>query len=148
MFEFDWALELSMAGRLFYATILGILIGLERELHHDKSAGIRTYGAIAMGACAFGLVSMHVTGAPDPTRIAAQVVSGIGFIGAGIIFKDSDRISGLTTAATVWATASVGLAIAFEMLVLPTLTAILIYCLLALHHLPSLKKIKEDRNKS
>jgi putative Mg2+ transporter-C (MgtC) family protein len=76
---------------------------------------------------------MHV-GAPDPTRIAAQVVSGIGFIGAGIIFRQSDRGTGLTTAATVWATAAVGMAVAYKMLVLPTLMAILLHLLLALHH--------------
>lgn len=132
MFDLDWALELSMAGRLLYAAILGIAIGLERE-RHKRSAGIRTYAAIAMGACAFSLVSMHV-GAPDPTRIAAQVVSGIGFIGAGIIFRQEDRVSGLTTAATVWATAAVGMAVAYKMLILPALTAILLHLLLALHH--------------
>jgi putative Mg2+ transporter-C (MgtC) family protein len=132
VFDLDWALELSMAGRLLYAAVLGIVIGLERE-RHKRSAGIRTYAAISIGACGFGLVSMHV-GAPDPTRIAAQVVSGIGFIGAGIIFRQADRVSGLTTAATVWATAAVGLAVAFRMLLLPALMTILLHALLALHH--------------
>jgi putative Mg2+ transporter-C (MgtC) family protein len=136
VFDLDWALELSMAGRLLYAAVLGIVIGLERE-RHRRSTGIRTYAAIAIGACGFGLVSMHA-GAPDPTRIAAQVVSGIGFIGAGIIFRQSDRVSGLTTAATVWATAAVGMAVAYRMLVLPALMAALLHLLLALHHwLPS-----------
>jgi putative Mg2+ transporter-C (MgtC) family protein len=138
VFELDWALELSMAGRLLYAAVLGIAIGLERE-RHKRSAGIRTYAAISMGACAFGLISMHVA-APDPTRIAAQVVSGIGFIGAGIIFRQSDRVSGLTTAATVWATAAVGMAVAYRMLVLPALMAVLLHCLLALHHWSLLEK--------
>lgn len=133
MFEVDWALELSMAGRLLFSAVLGMAIGLERE-RHNRSAGIRTYAAISMGACAFGLISMHV-GAPDPTRIAAQVVSGIGFIGAGIIFRQSDRVTGLTTAATVWATAAVGMAVAYRMLVLPALMALLLHLLLALHHL-------------
>jgi putative Mg2+ transporter-C (MgtC) family protein len=140
MFELDWALELSMAARLLYAAVLGICIGLERE-RHNRSAGIRTYAAISMGACGFGLISMHVN-APDPTRIAAQVVSGIGFIGAGIIFRQSDRITGLTTAATVWATAAVGLAVAYKMLVLPALMAILLYCLLALHDWSVLENIR------
>ncbi|MAH03955.1 MAG: magnesium transporter MgtC [Alphaproteobacteria bacterium] len=138
MFELDWALEFSMTGRLLFAGFLGALIGLERELHKN-SAGIRTYAAISMGACTFGLVSMHVD-APDPTRIAAQVVSGIGFIGAGIIFKSEDKISGLTTAATIWATAAVVLAVAFKMLLLPVLSAVLLFGLLALHHLPILSQ--------
>ena len=132
MFDVDWALELSMAARLLYAAVLGVAIGLERE-RHNRSAGIRTYAAISMGACGFSLISMHV-GAPDPSRIAAQVVSGIGFIGAGIIFRQSDRVTGLTTAATVWATAAVGMAVAYKMLVLPTLMAILLHLLLAMHH--------------
>lgn len=141
MFELDWAIEISMTGRLLFAGILGGIVGLERELH-NSSAGIRTYSAISMGACAFGLVSMHVE-APDPTRIAAQVVSGIGFIGAGVIFKSENRMVGLTTAATVWATASIGLAVAFKMLLLPTATAVLLACLLALHHLPFIQKEKD-----
>ena len=140
MFDLDWALELSMAARLLYAAVLGIAIGLERE-RHNRAAGIRTYAAISIGACGFGLISMHVN-APDPTRIAAQVVSGIGFIGAGIIFRQADRVSGLTTAATIWATAAVGLAVAYRMLVLPALMALLLYGLLVLHHWSPLRKNK------
>lgn len=137
MAEWDWALELSMAFRLLLAGVLGGFIGLEREWHRN-SAGIRTYAAVSMGACVFGLISMHV-GAPDPTRIAAQVVSGMGFIGAGIIFKSEDKVNGLTTAATIWATAAVGLAVAFKMLLLPILATLVLFGLLALHHLPFLK---------
>ncbi len=135
MIEFDWALESLMAGRALYATFLGALVGLERQFH-GRSAGIRTYGAVSLGACAFGLVSQHVMDAPDPTRIAAQVVSGIGFIGAGLILRDRGGITGLTTAATIWAVAAVGLATAFGMYVLATLTACLIFLLLGMHHLP------------
>jgi putative Mg2+ transporter-C (MgtC) family protein len=87
---------------------------------------------------------MHV-GAPDPTRIAAQVVSGIGFIGAGIIFRQSDRVSGLTTAATVWATAAVGMAVAYRMLVLPALMAIVLHALLALHHWSRVGKTESEK---
>ncbi len=139
MLEFDWALETMMAARVLYATFLGALVGLERQLH-GRSAGIRTYGAVALGACAFGLVSQHVINAPDPTRIAAQVVSGIGFIGAGLILRDRGGITGLTTAATIWAVASVGLATAFGMYVLATLTAVLILFLLLAHHVPGWDK--------
>ncbi len=138
MFEPDWVLEFSMGGRLLLAGLLGALVGLERELRKN-SAGIRTYAAISMGACAFGLISMHIA-ASDPTRIPAQIVSGIGFIGAGIIFKSENRINGLTTAATIWATAAIGLAVAFKMLILPVLTALLLFGLLAFHPLPSLKR--------
>jgi len=139
MFEIDWALETMMAGRALYATLLGALVGLERQFH-GGAAGIRTYGAVSLGACAFGLVSQHVMDTPDPSRIAAQVVSGIGFIGAGLILRDRGGITGLTTAATIWAIASVGLATAFGMYVLATLTAGLIFLLLAAHHIPGWNK--------
>lgn len=140
MLQVDWALEMLMAGRALYATLLGALVGLERQIH-GRSAGIRTYAAVSLGACAFGLVSQHVMGTPDPSRIAAQVVSGIGFIGAGLILRDRGGITGLTTAATIWAVAAVGLATAFGMYVLATLTAGLIFLLLVTHHIPGWLKI-------
>ena len=77
--------ELIYGLRMILAAFIGGLVGLERE-RHDSDAGIRTYMAISMGACAFSLISIHAGG--DLTRIAAQVVTGIGFIGAGVIFQD------------------------------------------------------------
>jgi putative Mg2+ transporter-C (MgtC) family protein len=132
-----------MAARALYAALLGALVGLERQLH-SSSAGMRTYGAVSLGACAFGLVSQHAAGAPDPTRIAAQVVSGIGFLSAGIILRDVGRTTGLTTAATVWATAAIGLASAFGMFVLAALVAVVTSLLLAMHHLPSWPRPRHD----
>jgi putative Mg2+ transporter-C (MgtC) family protein len=144
MIQADWQLEASMAARVLYATFLGALVGLERHMH-GITAGVRTYAAVCLGACAFGLVSLHaVSGPADPTRIASAVVAGIGFLGAGIIMRDGARTIGLTTAATVWATAAVGLAIAFEMYVLATLTAALIFLLLGLHHLPGWTRLAHD----
>lgn len=97
--------------------------------------------AISIGACAFSLTSIHVGG--DPSRIAAQVVTGIGFIGAGVIFQGKGGIAGLTTAATLWATAAVGMASAFGMYVLAILTGGLIFATLALHHLPGWKRLSQ-----
>ncbi|WP_411727413.1 MgtC/SapB family protein [Methyloglobulus sp.] len=85
------------------------------------------------------MISVHV--ANDPTRIAAQVVSGIGFIGAGVIFQDKGGVVGLTTAATLWATAAVGMASAFGMYVLAIVTGGLIFATLVLHHLPGWKRL-------
>ena len=130
----DWQLELLFLFRLALATIAGALIGLEREMHGGP-AGIRTYGAVSLGACGFALISQHVTGG-DPGRIAAQVVSGIGFLGAGAILRKEDRVSGLTTAGTLWATASVGLATGFGMYTLSIGTALLILFLLLAHDHP------------
>src|SRR5579862_7302028 len=94
--------DLTAILRVVIAFMLGALIGWERE-RHGISAGIRTYGSIALGACVFGVVSSSVGGA-DPSRIAAQVAAGIGFLGGGVIFRQGDYVSGLTTAASLWAT--------------------------------------------
>ncbi|RDI41333.1 MgtC/SapB family protein [Aquicella lusitana] len=127
--------------RVILACFLGGLIGWERERHRNiVSAGIRTYGAIALGSCMFGILSFLVT-TDDPTRIAAQVVTGIGFLGAGIIFRQGDYVTGLTTAATLWATSSVGLAIAYGLYFVGILIAVLIFLLLYLPRLAWWKKI-------
>jgi len=136
----DWALEGLMALRAILAALAGGLIGWERE-RHGREAGIRTYAAVSLGAAVFGLISSHVVGSPDPMRVAAQVVSGVGFLGAGVILREQGRISGLTTAATIWATASIGLAIAYGMYVLGLLTALIIVGLLLAHHLPGWHRI-------
>jgi len=129
----DWSAELILSIRILYAAVLGGLIGWERE-NHNRDAGVRTYMAVAVGACAFSIISNHVPG--DTTRIASQVVTGMGFIGAGVILQVKGRVQGLTTAATLWATASVGMASAFGMYLLSGLTALLILGTLGLHHLP------------
>lgn len=101
---------------LLAAFVLGSLIGLEREVRR-KSAGLRTHALVALGSALFVLVSkwgfLDVIGphvAFDPSRMAAQIVSGIGFLGAGLIFVRRDAVRGLTTAAVVWLTAAVGAA--------------------------------------
>jgi putative Mg2+ transporter-C (MgtC) family protein len=98
--------------RLLLAAGLGAAVGLERELR-QKSAGLRTNTLIAVGAAMFTLMSIEMaegTAAADRTRIAAQIVTGIGFLGAGAIMRTGSGISGLTTAATVWVNAAIGVA--------------------------------------
>lgn len=133
----DW----QMLCRIVIAFLLGGLIGWERE-RHGISAGIRTYGAIALGACVFGIVSGSITGA-DPTRIAAQVATGVGFLGGGVIFRKDNYVSGLTTAATLWATAAIGLAVSFGMYLISGMTAILIFVLLFLPRMKWWKKVSK-----
>jgi putative Mg2+ transporter-C (MgtC) family protein len=108
----DW----PQVGLLGLALVLGGLIGLEREVH-DKAAGLRTQSLVCLGAALFVLVSKYgfanVLGshvALDPSRVAAQIVSGIGFLGGGLIFVSRDVVRGLTTAASVWLSAAVGAA--------------------------------------
>lgn len=133
--------DFIMFFRCIFACFLGCLIGWERERHRNIiSAGIRTYGAIALGACAFSIVGMEINHA-DPSRVAAQVVTGIGFLGGGIIFRQGDYVTGLTTAATLWATAAVGLAVSVGMYFTSLLIALLIYLLLYLPRLAWWKKI-------
>lgn len=108
------AMELELIGlsRLLAAAAAGALIGLERELH-DKPAGFRTNIMICIGAALFTLVSVEMAGddaSVDRTRIAAQIVTGVGFLGAGAIIQRRNHVVGLTTAATIWAVASVGMA--------------------------------------
>ena len=142
--------ELMLAGHILLAAFLGALIGLERE-RHVGLAGIRTHAAVALGACLFGFISMNVTtpsfpntmtGSADPSRIAAQIVSGIGFLGAGVILRDKGRIRGLTTAASVWATASIGLAVANKMYILAVSATLIILALLSLYRVPGWMKWK------
>ncbi|SKB01805.1 putative Mg2+ transporter-C (MgtC) family protein [Prosthecobacter debontii] len=137
----DWKFELLLAFRAIMAAVLGGFVGWERE-RHGREAGIRTYAAVSLGACIFGLISSHASTTGDPGRIAAQVVTGVGFLGAGVILRDQGRIHGLTTAATLWATASVGLAISYGMYTLGTLGALIIFSLLAAHHLPAWTRFK------
>jgi putative Mg2+ transporter-C (MgtC) family protein len=104
-------------GELALAFALSSVIGLERELRH-KAAGLRTHALVGVGSALFVLVSKYGfndvlrpgTVAVDPSRVAAQVVSGIGFVGGGLIFVRGDLVRGLTTAAIVWMTAAVGMA--------------------------------------
>lgn len=108
---------ISQFVELGIAFLLSALIGLEREIRH-KSAGLRTYTVVGTAAALFLLISKHgftdVLVANrvvlDPSRVAAQIVTGIGFIGAGLIFVREDRVAGLTTAATVWLVTGIGMA--------------------------------------
>ena len=104
--------DVELVQRLLTAAVLGGILGFEREIHH-KSAGLRTNILIAIGSALFTLMSYEIAGdAPgsDPGRIAAQIVTGIGFLGAGAIMRTNAGVQGLTTAATVWVNAAVGVA--------------------------------------
>jgi putative Mg2+ transporter-C (MgtC) family protein len=102
--------DLELAQRLLLAAVLGGALGLEREWR-NKDAGLRTNILIAIGAALFTLMSIELSGGRgDPGRVAAQVVTGIGFLGAGAIMRTDAGIQGLTTAATIWVNAAVGVA--------------------------------------
>jgi len=97
--------------KLLIAILVGGLIGAERE-YRDKVAGFRTNIFICVGATLFSILSIQIGGSIDPARIAASIVSGVGFLGAGAILRGDGRVVGLTTAATIWLTAALGMGIA------------------------------------
>lgn len=128
------AVELQVLWKLGVAFLLSSGVGLERELR-QKSAGLRTHTLVGVGSALFTLVSQYgfaemIDVDLDPSRIAAQVVSGVGFLGAGIIFVRSDAVRGLTTAAAVWVTAAIGMAAGAGLPLLATATT-LIYFIVA-----------------
>lgn len=105
--------ELDLALRVFIALLLGLALGVERELR-GYAAGLRTMALVAAGACLFtGLGVIPLAKTIDPTRIAAQVVTGVGFLGAGTILRSEEGVKGLTTAASIWVAAAIGMAVGF-----------------------------------
>ncbi len=131
--------------RLLLALVLGGLIGIERE-YRDKSAGFRTLILISLGSCLFTLVSILLTnGTTD--RIASNIVTGIGFIGAGVIFKTDKGVNGLTTAASVWAVAAIGMACGSGLYTISIVTCLaIIIILFALHPLETMiDRINRER---
>lgn len=95
-------------GHLILALIVGALIGAERE-YRSKSAGLRTMIMVSLGSCIFTTLSLKI-GTANPDRLAANIITGIGFLGAGVIFKTDDKVTGITTATTIWIVAALGMA--------------------------------------
>jgi putative Mg2+ transporter-C (MgtC) family protein len=128
--------ELFWILRLLVATLCGIIIGFERTTRY-KEAGIRTHAIVALGAALLMLISKFgfpESGATDSARVAAQIVSGIGFLGAGMILVRRNTVSGLTTAAGIWTTSAVGMAIGAGMYALGIATTIIVVTIQILFH--------------
>jgi len=125
--------EIEIILRLLLATALGAGIGYQRE-RSDKPAGLRTQSLIALGSALFTVVSIFGFGnGVDPSRVAAGIVAGMGFIGAGVIFRTSgDWVAGLTTAASIWVVASIGMAAGAGMYLLAFFAALIAAVILML----------------
>jgi len=122
-------IEYDLIIRLVLAAVFGGLVGWERQKGH-KPAGLRTHMLVSMGSALFTMISFMVTfdlasGLVDSTRIAAGIVTGIGFLGAGAIIQSQEKVIGLTTAASIWIVAAIGMAIGYGLFVLAGSTAIL-----------------------
>lgn len=139
MFPVEYILgQLELLLRLVIACILGLVIGFERK-NRNKIAGVRTHAIVAFGAALMMIVSKYgfedLNGSYDASRIAAQIVSGVGFLGAGIIFvKDRNSVSGLTTAAGIWATAGVGMCIGAGLYFISVSSALLLLIMQEMLH--------------
>ena len=118
--------QLAIVGRLALAALLGGLIGLERELR-GYPAGIRTLALVTLGAALFTDVS-QLLGGDD--RVAAGIVTGIGFLGAAVVFREGYSVRGITTSATIWSAAAVGMAIGRELYLVGGLGALLVFVIL------------------
>lgn len=124
-------LHLELLAYLLLAVVLGGAIGLEREIR-GKAAGLRTNILICVGAALFTRLSIDLSGGSgDPARIAAQVVTGVGFIGAGTILHSRGQVSGLTSAATIWLVAAIGVAVGAGALLEATGTTLVVFLVLA-----------------
>jgi putative Mg2+ transporter-C (MgtC) family protein len=132
-----WENQFFIVFQIATAFLLGGFIGLERE-RHSIGAGIRTYAAVCMGSAMFTIIGNNLMGSDGAARMVANIITGIGFMGSGLIFRDNSnyRSIGLTTAATIWATAAVGVAVGYK------LFAIAIICSIALHFLLALDEYK------
>jgi putative Mg2+ transporter-C (MgtC) family protein len=143
--------DFEMVMRLLLTLTLSGLIGLERQVHR-RDAGLRTHILVALGSCLIMLTSIYVfdiykdKASLDPARIAAGVITGIGFLGAGAIIREPERIRGLTTAASLWVVAGIGLAVGIGFNKVAIYTTILV--LIVLHFLRYVEGAltKEDKD--
>ncbi|MBN2458863.1 MgtC/SapB family protein [Candidatus Woesearchaeota archaeon] len=126
------SLELKFLIGFVFAFIAGFLIGYERG-SREKPAGVRTQTLVCMGAMLFTMLSVNVS-SDSSTRIAANIVTGIGFLGAGIIMQHKGSVRGVTTAATVWMSAAIGMAIGFGWYMLAVIATLLAFSVLRLPH--------------
>ena len=129
------SIEVEIVLRLLLAAVLGAIIGYQRE-RVAKPAGLRTHTLICLGSALFTVASMYgFGGLADPARIAAGIVAGIGFIGAGaILHREGGLVGGLTTAATIWVVAGIGMAVGAGLYLISVVAAVLILLVLLLPH--------------
>ena len=123
--------EIEIAVRLVLAGVFGAAVGYERR-SADKPAGLRTLALVAVGSALFTIISTFGFETADQARVAAQIVTGVGFLGAGTILRSGVTVSGLTTAATIWATAAIGMAVGSGMYIASATGTVLILIILFL----------------
>jgi len=138
--------------KVLVATVCGFIIGLDRELK-NKVAGIRTFILICVGTCLLTATSFYLAQhntSIDPTRIIGQIITGIGFLGAGVIFTNQDKVVGVTTAAFIWVISAIGIIAGMGAILTPiSLTlGLLILCIILEKFEPLIKKLKSNKDAS
>jgi len=131
--------------RFFLAALWGGIVGAERE-YRSKSAGFRTMIMISIGSCFFTMMSQYIGSPGNPDRIASNIVTGIGFLGAGVIFRGEFRVNGITTAATIWVVAAVGMGIGAGYYFAAAAASVFVFIVLAI--LPYCEKWIDQWNQS
>ena len=131
---------------LLLAVAIGAIIGAERE-YHRKSAGLRTMIMVSLSSCLFTIISLKI-GVENPDRLAANVLTGLGFLGAGVILKDENRISGITTATTIWMTAALGMAAGagYEILSIWATLMVMVVLVLLMYVQRGIESLNQERN--
>lgn len=132
--NFDIVLELLISVKMVVSVLFGALVGLDRE-RHGREVGIRTYAAVTVGATLFTSVAAHIVNdATAASRIVANIITGVGFLGAGVMYREGGLSRGLTTAATLWCSAAIGVAVGLNMFVIAATATAILYALISLHH--------------
>jgi len=148
-------MEYDIYIRVLAAVLLGFVIGLERE-YSNKYAGLRTHILVCLGACVFTIISIHGfpvlagTTSRDTARVAAQIVTGIGFIGGGTVLRHGETVIGLTTAATLWIAAAIGMACGagmYDLAIASSLLSVIVLVCVRIFEKNVLKKHVNDAHK-
>ena len=125
LFQIDWQLVFNHATHLFFAYLLALPIGWDRE-HSKRQFGLRTFPLVAVVTCGFMLVGKSVIDSTDgEARVIQGIITGIGFIGGGAILKDQDKVAGTASAASIWNTGAIGLAVSFDRLEIAIVLSVL-----------------------
>jgi putative Mg2+ transporter-C (MgtC) family protein len=150
MLDIFSAQQMEIVGQLVLAVLLGSLLGIERTLAH-RMAGFRTFAMVSLGACVFTVISVVLLGVfgssvnYNPFFIPAQIVTGIGFLAAGLIILDKEQVHGLTTSAGLWVAAAVGMAVGFKLYIIAIATTVLAILIFGLFWQLEQKIVRNER---
>lgn len=140
--------QLQIAMQLLFAIGLSMIVGIDRE-RRDKDAGLRTHMLVGAGACLFTSLSLVAFPRSETARVAANVVTGVGFLGAGVIYRSEDKVHDLTTAASIWMTAAIGMTVGVGAWLLASIVTLVVWFILRiLLYVRNQLKPEENKNET